>query len=65
MGIMKQKYTEVVELLETTNLTAEQIANRLDVDVDIVYDFMADIDDSQYMECEKMMYEMMEEEPAP
>jgi hypothetical protein len=62
MGMMKQKYTEVVELLETTNLTAEQIANRLDVDVDIVYDFMADIDDSQYMSCEQAMYAMMNEE---
>jgi hypothetical protein len=62
MGMMKQKYAEVVELLETTNLTAEQIAARLDLDLDIVYDFMADIDDSQYMECEKAMFDMLSEE---
>jgi len=43
MGMMKQKYTEIMELLETTNLTAEQIAKTLDVDLDIVYEFMADI----------------------
>ena len=62
MGMMKHKYTEVVELLETTNLTAEQIANRLDVHIDIVYDFMADIDDSQYMSCEQAMYAQLSEE---
>ena len=62
MGMMKQKYAEVVELLETTNLTAEQIANRLDLDLDIVYDFMADIDDSQYMSCEQAMYAQLSEE---
>ena len=60
--MMKHKYTEVMELLETTNLTAEQIADRLDVHIDIVYDIMADIDDSQYMSCEQAMYAQMSEE---
>lgn len=43
MGVMKDLYTEIVELLETTNMTFKEIALTLDIPIEMVYDVAQDV----------------------
>ena len=43
MAVMKDLYTDIVELLQTTDMTFREIALTLDISIEMVYNVAQDV----------------------